>query len=117
MKERPTWSAIAGGLFGLARSGGAWFPVTWEMLEEDARGVLGHIRNTLRTHDPRLTGRGFTAGQLGLPEHYLIRPSPQFTEPLTSTEPALVVEPTPRRPTFRFSDDEINDGLPGPASQ
>jgi very-short-patch-repair endonuclease len=75
-------------------------PVTWDMLEENTKGVLQHLRRVLRLHDPRFTRRGFVPGQLGLPGDYLIRPVPQFRRPLPRCRGAVVVLPTPRRPVF-----------------
>lgn len=75
-------------------------PVTWEMLEEDTTGVLSRVGRVLRLQDPRVIGRGFFCGQLGLPEDLLIRPAPQFRTPLPEPRDAVVVVPTPRRPTF-----------------
>jgi hypothetical protein len=82
----------------LSALGWSVVPVTWEMLDENAAGVLQRVRQVLRMHDPRLTHRGFVSGQLGLPEDYLIRPVPQFRRPLPRKRGAVVVLPTPRRP-------------------
>ena len=94
----------------LSALGWAVVPVTWEMLEENTKGVLQRIRRTLQVHDPRFTRRGFVPGQLGLPQDYLVRPMPQFRRPLRQHTGVVVVLPTPRRPAFPPSGE--HEGMP-----
>jgi very-short-patch-repair endonuclease len=95
----------------LRLSGLGWtvIPVTRDMLEENTPRVLGQIRESLRTHDPRFVRRGFASGQLGLPEHYLVRPQPQLPQGPRPVGTAIVVGPTPRRPEFGSDHDGIDD--------